>query len=54
LRVVARGATPAGIAAAGVIERRIDGHNSGQPMHIPDSAPVHDPLCVAFLAILVW
>src|SRR6185369_3442260 len=42
--------TPAGIAAATVIERRIEGHNAGQPMHIPDSAPVHDPLCVAFLA----
>jgi len=49
-RELARAGTPAGIAAAKAIERRIDGHNAGQPMHIPDSAPVHDPLCVAFLA----
>jgi inosine-uridine nucleoside N-ribohydrolase len=42
--------TPAGIAAARIIGRRIDGHNAQQPMETPDSAPVHDPLCVAWLA----
>ncbi len=42
--------TPAGIAAARIICKRIDGHNEQQPMEIPDSAPVHDPLCVAWLA----
>lgn len=41
--------TPAGQAAATLIERRIDGHNRGQPMTVPDSAPVHDPLCIAYL-----
>jgi inosine-uridine nucleoside N-ribohydrolase len=39
--------TPAGEAAATVIERRITGYNAYQPMAIPDSAPVHDALCVA-------
>jgi inosine-uridine nucleoside N-ribohydrolase len=42
--------TPAGIAAAQLIERRIEGHIAGQPMKIIESAPVHDPLCVAYLA----
>src|SRR5688572_11648937 len=46
----ARLGTPAGIAAARLIERRIEGHIAGQPMEILESAPVHDPLCVAFLA----
>jgi inosine-uridine nucleoside N-ribohydrolase len=39
--------TPAGAAAATVIERRITGYGAYQPMAIPDSAPVHDALCVA-------
>jgi inosine-uridine nucleoside N-ribohydrolase len=42
--------SPAGDAAARIIERRIDGHNAGQPMALPDTAPVHDPLCVACVA----
>lgn len=39
--------TPAGAAAATVIERRISGYNAYQPMAVPDAAPVHDALCVA-------
>jgi inosine-uridine nucleoside N-ribohydrolase len=39
--------TPAGEAAATVIERRIAGYTAYQPMAIPDAAPVHDALCVA-------
>jgi inosine-uridine nucleoside N-ribohydrolase len=39
--------TPAGAAAATVIERRITGYNAYQPMAIRDAAPVHDALCVA-------
>jgi inosine-uridine nucleoside N-ribohydrolase len=39
--------TPAGEAAARVIERRITGYNDYQPMALPDAAPVHDALCVA-------
>jgi inosine-uridine nucleoside N-ribohydrolase len=39
--------TPAGDAAATVIERRIAGYGASQPMAIPDAAPVHDALCVA-------
>ena len=38
-----------GEAAARIIERRIDGYETGQPMAVPDSAPLHDPLCVAYL-----
>lgn len=39
--------TPAGRAAAIMIERRIAGYNAYQPMAVPDAAPVHDVLCVA-------
>ena len=39
--------TPAGEAAATVIERRIAGYNAYQPMALSDAAPVHDALCVA-------
>jgi inosine-uridine nucleoside N-ribohydrolase len=39
--------TPAGDAAATVVERRIAGYGATQPMTLPDSAPVHDALCVA-------
>ena len=49
-RALAALGTPAGIAAARMIERRIAGHVAGQPMEILESAPVHDPLCVAYLA----
>lgn len=41
--------TPAGEGAATVIGRRIAGHNEGQLMAQLDSAPVHDPLCIAYL-----
>jgi inosine-uridine nucleoside N-ribohydrolase len=41
--------TPAGQAAASLIERRIAGYDATQPMATPQSAPVHDALCVAYL-----
>jgi inosine-uridine nucleoside N-ribohydrolase len=41
--------TPAGRGTAKLVERRIAGHDEGQPMEVPDSAPVHDPICVAYL-----
>jgi inosine-uridine nucleoside N-ribohydrolase len=41
--------TPAGSAAARLIERRIAGYDSSQPMAVLGSAPVHDVVCVAHL-----
>jgi inosine-uridine nucleoside N-ribohydrolase len=41
--------TPAGEAAAALIERRITGYDATQPMKQLGSAPVHDALCVAYL-----
>jgi inosine-uridine nucleoside N-ribohydrolase len=41
--------TPAGEAAAAIIERRIAAYDALQPMAVHHSAPVHDALCVAFL-----
>jgi purine nucleosidase len=41
--------TPAGTAAASLIRRRIEGYAAIQPPAIPNSAPVHDALCVAYL-----
>jgi purine nucleosidase/ribosylpyrimidine nucleosidase len=41
--------TPAGTAAATIIRTRIAGYGSIQPPAIPDSAPVHDAVCVAHL-----
>lgn len=41
--------TPAGEAAAALIERRITGYDATQPMKQRGSAPVHDALCVAYL-----
>jgi purine nucleosidase/ribosylpyrimidine nucleosidase len=38
--------TPAAVAAATFIERRIHGYSQYQPMSQPDSAPVHDALAV--------
>jgi inosine-uridine nucleoside N-ribohydrolase len=35
--------------AADQCEQRIIVHNSDQPLEIPDSAAVHDPLCIAYL-----
>lgn len=41
--------TPAGKAAADVIEFRINGYQTNQPTGVPDTAPVHDALCIAAL-----
>jgi inosine-uridine nucleoside N-ribohydrolase len=41
--------TPAGTAAAAIIRQRIGGYGAIQPPAIPDSAPVHDAVCVAHL-----
>ncbi len=41
--------TPAGTAAAAIIRTRIAGYGAIQPPAIPDSAPVHDAVCVASL-----
>lgn len=40
----------AGIAASRFIAQRIKGYDSTQPMTTINSAPVHDAVCVAFLA----
>jgi len=41
--------TPAGIAAARFIGRRIGAYDANQPMAERGAAPVHDALCVAYL-----
>ncbi len=41
--------TPAGVAAATFVERRIGGYDASQPMDRLGAAPVHDALCIAFL-----
>jgi inosine-uridine nucleoside N-ribohydrolase len=41
--------TPAGVAAAAIIEGRIAAYDALQPMEAAQSAPVHDALCIAFL-----
>ncbi|MBI1774393.1 MAG: nucleoside hydrolase [Proteobacteria bacterium] len=41
--------TPAGKAASSFIGRRILAHTDNQPMELPDTAPVHDAVCVAYL-----
>lgn len=41
--------TPAGIAAARFIGRRIHGYDTNQPTGEAGTAPVHDALCVAYL-----
>ena len=38
--------TPAAIAAARFIEKRIEGYDATQPMHRANAAPVHDALAV--------
>lgn len=35
--------------AAKMIKRRIIAYNNGQPMSIPNSAPIHDALCIAYM-----
>jgi inosine-uridine nucleoside N-ribohydrolase len=42
-------ATPAAIATASIIERRIRGYDAAQPMAQAGAAPVHDAVCVAHL-----
>jgi len=41
--------SPAGEAAAEFIEFRIAGYQANQPTGVPDTAPVHDAVCVAAL-----
>ena len=41
--------TPAGQAAAAIIEGRINAYDDLQPMDTAGAAPVHDALCVAYL-----
>jgi inosine-uridine nucleoside N-ribohydrolase len=41
--------TPAGEAAAAIIEGRIAAYDDLQPMDVAGAAPVHDALCVAYL-----
>ncbi|WP_066285235.1 nucleoside hydrolase [Arthrobacter sp. B6] len=41
--------TPAARVAADIVEQRIHGYNETQPQNEPDSAPVHDALCIAYL-----
>lgn len=45
-RQLRRLGTPAAIAAATFIERRVEGYNKYQPMAQRDAAPVHDALAV--------
>jgi inosine-uridine nucleoside N-ribohydrolase len=37
------------VAAADLIEHRILGYGANQPTGVPDTAPVHDAVCVAAL-----
>jgi purine nucleosidase/ribosylpyrimidine nucleosidase len=48
-RALAALGTPAGEAAAALIDRRITGYDATQPMATRESAPVHDALCVTYL-----
>ncbi|HEX2470418.1 MAG TPA: nucleoside hydrolase [Candidatus Limnocylindrales bacterium] len=41
--------TPAGMAAAAIIEGRIAAYDDLQPMDVSGAAPVHDALCIAYL-----
>ena len=41
--------TPAGTAAADIVEHRIRGYEANQPTGTPQTAPVHDALCIAAL-----
>jgi len=41
--------TPASTASADIIEHRIKGYEANQPTGTPQSAPVHDAVCVAAL-----
>jgi len=41
--------TPAAVATAGCIQQRIVAHDESQPQAVPDSAPIHDAVCIAYL-----
>lgn len=41
--------TPAGKLSADLIEHRIRGYQANQPTGVPETAPVHDALCIAAL-----
>jgi inosine-uridine nucleoside N-ribohydrolase len=41
--------TPAGTASADIVEHRINGYEANQPTGVPESAPVHDAVCIAAL-----
>ncbi len=41
--------SPAGAAAAAVVEHRISGYEANQPTGVPQTAPVHDAVCIAAL-----
>jgi inosine-uridine nucleoside N-ribohydrolase len=41
--------TPAALATAQLIRRRIDAHEASERMPVPGSAPVHDALCIGAL-----
>jgi inosine-uridine nucleoside N-ribohydrolase len=41
--------TPASVATAVCIDQRIVAHNESQPQAVPDSAPIHDAVCIAYL-----
>lgn len=43
--------TPAGTATADVVEHRIKGYEANQPTGVPETAPVHDAVCVAALVV---
>ena len=46
---LAESGSKSALAASQMIDRRIAAYNYGQPMTIPDSAPIHDALCTAYL-----
>ena len=41
--------TPAGLAAASIVEYRVASYDEREPMETLHAAPVHDALCVAYL-----
>lgn len=41
--------SPASVFCAEQIEQRIRVHSLTQPLEVPDSAAVHDPLCIAYI-----
>ena len=41
--------TPAAMFAVAMCEKRIEVHTQRQPLTLPDSCALHDPLCIAYL-----